>query len=90
MSIIDIEATNGEASKLFEGGRMEEAHGLSDRVLEVEPSNYPALVRAGRCCLDLGRYEKAIEYLDSAIAINPGDILLKHLENQAFASLGKR
>jgi adenylate cyclase len=59
-------------------GRTEEAVPEDERALALEPSNVMAVVDLGFDYLDLGEFDKGLEYFNKGIRVSPHDPFLVH------------
>lgn len=64
-------------------GRLDEAAGVWDRVLELEPGDVPALVHWGEILLLQGKPEEAVPFLQKALARDPKSTAAKAQLGQA-------
>jgi adenylate cyclase len=70
-------------------GRPEDAVAEHERALALDPSNVDAAGQIGVDNLDLGRFDKSLEYLDKAIRVSPSDPeLAGWYANKARANFG--
>ena len=59
-------------------GRTEEALPEDERALALDPSNALAVVNLGFDYVQIGEFDKGLEYFDKAILLSPHDPLLAH------------
>jgi tetratricopeptide (TPR) repeat protein len=59
-------------------GRTEEAVPEDERALALDPSNVGAVVDLGFDYIQIGQFDKSLEYFDKAILLSPHDPLLAH------------
>src|SRR3569832_1672989 len=70
-------------------GRLAEALGMYEQVLGVDPNNFEALQGLGVLYGQLGRFEEALHYLQSACLSRPKDFFSHYIECGALQELGR-
>jgi tetratricopeptide (TPR) repeat protein len=90
---MDTQVMLERAVLLMDQGRYKDAETHIRQVLEQEPENDHALSQLGRCYLNTKQYDKGIEIIEQAIAIEPNESFYFYLlgfgyyqKSDAFAS----
>jgi tetratricopeptide (TPR) repeat protein len=60
--------------KAFENGQFEEAENLLRSMVEADEDNHAALYYLGRTCLALQQKKEAVELLEKAVELDPGEV----------------
>lgn len=76
-----IEAMAKTAVASIAGNRLDQARGILEKILRLDPENADALVNIGTIEFRTGAFAKALEHFQRAIKINPGHAL-------AFSNMG--
>lgn len=92
---IRLDTENGEYERglgwaMFNGGSRTEGIGHLYRALELSPSNIHAMTDLAGALLMLGNMEKAREYGERALRLDPGYILAKNILKTIDRIEGKR
>lgn len=61
------------AAAYYKAGRLEDAHGVYDAILDLKSGEYNALYLRGIVSLEMSDYESALEDFRKAISLNDGD-----------------
>jgi predicted O-linked N-acetylglucosamine transferase (SPINDLY family) len=78
-----------EAVAAHQRGQVARAQAMYRQILESEPDNPDALHLLGVTCTQSGEFEAALEYIDRAIALRPGDAACHSNRGKALAGLGR-
>jgi predicted O-linked N-acetylglucosamine transferase (SPINDLY family) len=70
-------------------GRLREAAGIYQQILQTEPTHADALHLLGVVCQQTGQYERAIDYIGQAIAVQPDKSIFHYNLGEAFRTSGK-
>ena len=70
-------------------GRLREAAGLYQQILQSEPTHADALHLLGVVCQQTGQYERAIDLIGRAIAVQPAQSIFHYNLGEAFRTSGK-
>jgi arylsulfatase A-like enzyme/Flp pilus assembly protein TadD len=70
-----------------EEGRRERAREALEKVLQLDPKSYAALLQLGQLEFDAGQYAKSAEHLAAAHQVNPDDASPPFYEGEALANL---
>lgn len=70
-------------------GKLQEAFGMYQQVLGIDPNNFDALQGLGLLCGRLGRFEEALHYLHSACLSRSYDFLSHYNLGVALQALGR-
>jgi tetratricopeptide (TPR) repeat protein len=73
----DLATRNKLAMALFRENQLREAVQELDYVLKKDRRNFDALDGYGVVLIRTGKYKKALEYLNKALAVNPNDMMLR-------------
>ena len=77
--MVEIQEKLNTAVGLHQSGRIDEAVGLYNQVLEQDPDNVNACYLLGVIAYQALKLDKAVDYLKKAILIAPSDYLYKYL-----------
>jgi len=61
--------------QMFESGEFQEADVLLRSLIEADPRNHTAVYYLGRTCLSRQEKKEAIEWLEKAVELNPGEVI---------------
>ncbi len=74
-------ALASEKAKIY---ACEEAISLINKVLKIDKENFFAYLQGGACCLNAGKIQEAISYLETAIKLKPGYLDAHELLGEAY------
>ena len=78
-----IDELHKESAILVSQERYDEALGVFDQILEIDPDNVKALNHKGATLVKMEEFENSLEYFDKALELQPNDT--KILKNKAVA-----
>ena len=87
---VAVERRYRRALQAIDEGRVREAGGLLENVLDSAPDNAQARITLARVYQRLGRNEDALDLLRKGLARQPGSVDLAEYYGRTLASLGKR
>jgi predicted Zn-dependent protease len=67
----------GSADRLFQAGKFADAGKLYSQIATQNPKDYSATLQLGRIALLANRLDDAQKWLEKAIALKPGDAILR-------------
>ena len=77
-----------QAIEAFQGGNSDSASSILKRILQADPKNLPALHILGLIKISQSSYGEAIQYLTSAVRIDPNDASLHYNLAKALSDIG--
>jgi tetratricopeptide (TPR) repeat protein len=83
-----IDEALAKAVERYRSGRLGEAVGICQRLLQLSPTHTPSLRLLGTMALQTGHYADAADYIGRAAARHPNDAELCHLLSVAQLRLG--
>ena len=72
-----------------QAGRLEEAWRRYDQVLAADPRHFDALHLSGVLCIQIGRPQQAVDFIERAIAVQPGVAIAYGNLGNALNGLGR-
>jgi tetratricopeptide (TPR) repeat protein len=78
-----------DAATLLEDGRLEDAAGTLEQAVELDPAATAPLVDLAHCLFALGRRGEALERIEAALALAPGDPAIVAAASALYASAGQ-
>ena len=78
-----IEELHKESAILVSQERYNEALGIFDQILEIDPDNVKALNHKGTTLVKMKEFGNSLEYFDKALELQPNDV--KVMKNKAIA-----